>query len=129
MKLIKPLLLMTPLLLLAPGCQSSTPPPTTHPVHGKVLVNNELLTDGAVEFQALAEPSWSALADIQSDGTFSLSTLHEGKRIAGALPGEYRVTIVFAARKEQDKRAPITLEKTYTVTAGENNFTIEVTAP
>jgi hypothetical protein len=111
------------------GCQRSTPPPVTHPVQGKVLLDGQLLTEGAVEFQALAEPSWTTLGDINTDGVFTLSTLHEGKRVPGAIAGEYRVTVLFASRDAKQKRSPLTLAKTYTVKAGDNAFTIEAATP
>jgi hypothetical protein len=116
------------LLAFAFGCRRTTPPPVTCPVRGKVLLDGKPLADGAVEFRALSEPSWTTLAEIQPDGTFSLSILHENRRIAGALPGAYRVTISFASRQEKDKRAPVVLEKTYTVGEGDNDFTFDVTS-
>ena len=120
--------IVLPLFALALGCQAAVPPPTTHPVHGKVLIDGKPLADGAVEFRALAEPSWTTIAEVK-DGAFELSILHENRRIKGALPGDYRVTVVIASRQEKDKRPPIVLEKTYTVAAGDNEFTLEATSP
>jgi hypothetical protein len=92
-------------------------------------LNGQPLQGGAVEFQALAEPRWPTLADIQPDGNFSLSIIHEGKRHPGALTGEYRVTILFANDGDKKPRPPITLPKTYKVVEGNNTITLEVSAP
>src|SRR5258708_5413571 len=116
-------------LVSALGCEGRTPPPATHPVRGKVLLDGQPLTAGAVEFRAVDGGALTTLADIQADGAFALSILPEGRRVPGAVAGEYRVTVLFAAKHESQKRAPIVVEKTVTVTAGENVITVEASSP
>lgn len=115
--------------LVGLACQRAVPPPATYPVQGKVLLDGQPLTDGAIEFSPLTEPAVNAFGELGAEGAFSLSIIHGNERVKGAMPGDYRVTISFAARKEKDKRAPITIEGTRTVKAGDNLFTFELTSP
>jgi hypothetical protein len=72
------------------GCGSgSVVPPTLIPVKGKVTYKGQPVTKGVVRF----EPDGfgrMATGQIQSDGTFELTTLKPGD---GVVPGEHRVTI------------------------------------
>jgi hypothetical protein len=111
------------------GCRSGAAPPATHPVRGTVRLDGQPVKGGVVEFRALAEPAWPTLGDIQPDGAFSLSIVHEGKRHPGALAGEYRVTVLFKGEGEKKPREPITLPKTYKVVEGDNTVTLNVTSP
>ena len=113
----------------ASGCSSGTAPPATHPVRGIVRLNGQPQKGGVVEFRALAEPAWPTLGDIQPDGAFSLSIVHEGKRHPGALAGEYRVTVLFKGEGEKKPPPPITLPKTYKVVEGDNTLTLDVMSP
>ena len=127
--LARPSLLLACLLPLVAGCDSAPPPPATHPVHGTVRLDGKLLEDGVVEFQPLDDAGHRAQGEIQPDGTYKLSILHDRKRIDGAVPGEYRVTILFMAKKETDKRPPQTLETTYQVVEGDNLINLELKNP
>jgi hypothetical protein len=113
----------------ASGCRGGAAPPATHPVRGTVRLDGQLLKGGVVEFRALAEPAWPTLGDIQPDGAFSLSIVHEGRRHPGALAGEYRVTVLFQGEGEKKPRPPITLPKTYKVVEGDNTVTLNVMSP
>jgi hypothetical protein len=63
--------------------------PTLIPVHGKVTYKGRPVTKGVVRFEP---DGYGRMAEgqIQSDGTFELSTLKQGD---GAVPGQHRVTI------------------------------------
>ena len=74
-------------LLVLIGCDQH---PTTAPVQGKVLFGGEPLQFGSVMFQPVAGGQ-PARGEIQSDGTFILSTLSEGD---GALIGKHRVRVM-----------------------------------
>lgn len=84
------------MVLLVAGCDRG---PTMVPVAGKVLYNGKPLEFGSVTFQP---PSGQpALGEIESDGTFVLSTyrLHDG-----AVIGQHKVRI--ACYESQRKDAP-----------------------
>jgi hypothetical protein len=72
------------------GCGSgSAVPPSLISVKGKVTYKGQPVTKGIVRF----EPDGfgrMATGELQSDGTFELSTLKPGD---GAVPGEHRVTV------------------------------------
>jgi hypothetical protein len=107
------------------GCgPAATPPPATHPVKGQVLVDGQPLKAGAVIFDSLAEPRWTTQGEV-NDGSFSLSILHETKNIQGAVPGEYRVTILLPSLDQKTKREPIVMENTEKIVAGENSIKLE----
>ena len=71
------------------GCASPTQPiPTTYPVHGRVTYEDGTpVTDGLVQFHPDASLSVATTGKIQSDGTYSLTTMRDGLRAEGALPG------------------------------------------
>ena len=123
------LLILVGLCALISGCVTPSRPPVTHPVHGKVRFDGKQLDSGVVEFQPLDESARHAQGEIQPDGTYALSILHEGKGVPGAVPGEYRVTVLFMAKAEKDKRPPIAVEKTYKVVEGDNTFNLELKSP
>lgn len=68
------------------GCGSSSP--DTFEVEGVVRLDGKPLTSGVITFTP-AEGR-SATGFIQSDGTFTLKTFHDGD---GALPGKHTVTV------------------------------------
>jgi hypothetical protein len=68
------------------GCGS--PDPETAEVTGIARLDGQPLTSGIVTFTP--EAGRSATGFIQSDGTFTLKTYHDGD---GALPGKHVVTI------------------------------------
>lgn len=77
--------LLVPLLITMPGCDAG---PQVAPVSGTVTYDGEPLRFGVVMFQ----PSQGQLAqaDIESDGSFTLSTFKPGD---GAIVGEHRVSV------------------------------------
>jgi hypothetical protein len=73
-------------LVLTSGCGSSGP--ETGEVKGIVQLDGEPLTSGIVTFTP--QGGRSATGFIKSDGTYRLTTYHDGD---GALPGKHTVTI------------------------------------
>src|SRR5262245_6295390 len=75
------------LLVSTPGCGKRIP--KTYPVKGKVIhKGGRPVTYGRVELQSKSDPQLRAVGDIQTDGTFSLTTHLGGKSVAGAVEGE-----------------------------------------
>ena len=125
--------------LLLTGCGDSGPP--TYPAKGTVTYKDKPLTFGRVLFQpAQGQP---AKAEIQSDGSFTLTT---GTR-DGAVAGEHKVTVMcneihdpnFVMPTDSEPApgkslipakydAAATSGLTFSVTAsGDNNFSIVLT--
>lgn len=81
------------LLLATCGCGSyqPTPPPTTMPVFGKVtLANGSPLTGGRVVFKPKNKGRQEAVAEVDKDGSYMLSSYSKDD---GAAPGEYTVVV------------------------------------
>jgi hypothetical protein len=77
----------------------------TQPVTGKVTFNGKPVTGGSLTFSAIAgegvkESNPSATAEIQSDGSFTLTTRKEGD---GAVVGRYRVSYSSPAPEGSDE--------------------------
>jgi hypothetical protein len=83
--------MMTALLTmgLIVGCGESIEFPETFPVSGKVTYKGEPVPKGTITFQP--DEGQAAVGEIQSDGTYKLSTFGEGD---GALPGHHRVFVI-----------------------------------
>lgn len=84
------LVLAASAVLLGAGCGG----PQAHPVSGKVLLaSGEPASGGVVEFRITNSDGEmvNAHGEIQSDGTFDLTTFDEGD---GALEGEHEVIVV-----------------------------------
>jgi hypothetical protein len=75
------------LFLVNAGCGSKYPP--TAPVSGKITLNGEPVTQGRISFHPTSGER-PALANIQSDGSYSLTTFERGD---GALLGSHKVSI------------------------------------
>lgn len=78
-------------LLLVVGCSKSEPipPPLTTPVSGKVISSSgSAITAGRIIFKPKEAGKQEAVAEINSDGTFKLSSFAKDD---GAVPGEYKV--------------------------------------
>jgi hypothetical protein len=117
------LLLIAAVILLAnaAGC-SGNRIPKTHPVAGKVVhKGGKPVTFGRVEFQSKTHPDLKAVGNIQTDGTFTLTTHLEGKNTQGAVEGEHTVLIELESRSSL-----VVLPAPYTVNPGENTCSFEV---
>jgi len=111
-------------LLLGCGTKPGTPPPATYPVTGQVISpTGQALAGGAVQFQSQTDRALVALGDIGPDGSFSLATQFEGRKLPGAIEGPHEVTVIPPMTERQDA-VPVTLRQPFTVGRQENRFTI-----
>jgi hypothetical protein len=74
-------------MLVNTGCGSKYPP--TAPVSGKITLDGEPVTQGRISFHPITGER-PALATIQPNGTYSLTTFERGD---GALLGHHKVSI------------------------------------
>jgi hypothetical protein len=122
-------LLLGASVLLGAGCSSTPadPPPKTYPVKGKVTsrATGKPLTGGSVQFETTGKTPVSVLGDIQSDGSFTVFTLHNKQRLDGAPEGSYHVGVV---PPQTDQQVPaVVIEQVFQVKPdGTNDFKIEV---
>src|SRR5262245_17379831 len=115
-------------LALGAGCRSD-PAVKTYPATGRVVVKGGgSLAGGVVEFQSLTDSGRMTSGKVEKDGSFTLSTLIDGKRVPGAVEGPYRVTVIPPMGEDQTAE-PISLPQTRTVEARDNSFTLEVERP
>jgi hypothetical protein len=75
------------LVLVTAGCGSKYPP--TAPVNGKITIDGKPVTTGRISFHPV-NGERPALANIQPDGSYSLTTFEDGD---GALLGRHKVSI------------------------------------
>ena len=129
-------------LVVLVGCGKT--PETLYPVRGTVFVGESPLDGGTIQFEMLEQGAasgkvYTASAQIQSDGSYALSTFGE----PGAPAGEHRVWVSpnFAAmpdklgvdnlrRSTVPKKymVPTTTDLKYTVQAGNNVIDVKVPA-
>ena len=116
-------------VLVAAGCEGPKAP-RTYSAGGKVIyADGEVLTGGAVQFRPQSDTSPSAVAEVGKDGKFTLSTIVNGNKIAGAVEGSFHVTFVPPVGADQTGR-PVVLPDVYTVKPrGANDFTLTVPRP
>lgn len=105
--------------------------PATYPAGGKVVdAAGEPWTGGTVQFQPPDGGPGAAVAEIQKDGTFTLYTILDGRKAAGALAGPYRVVVLPPLGRNQAAQprvSPVTLPGLYVVKPeGDNDFTFTV---
>jgi hypothetical protein len=93
-------------------------------VKGKVVKPGASLEGGVVEFRPVGEGT-RATGEIGPDGAFSLYILFGNDKLDGAVPGEYRVTVIGPTAADQSVEI-FNLPTKYTVQAQENAFTIDV---
>ncbi len=77
-------------LVALSGCGGSGLPGTV-PIRGKVVFQGKPLATGTVLYSPVDAKGRQARGELQSDGTFTLTTLEADD---GALPGEYQVVIL-----------------------------------
>ena len=114
-------------LLLCAGCGGAPEIeiPQTHPAGGKVLKAGQPLTAGTVEFQPQGAAGQRASGEIQPDGTFSLSTIVDVEKVAGAVPGQYKATVIPPIPADQNVQI-FNPPDVFTVEAKDNQFTIQI---
>jgi hypothetical protein len=84
------------LAAMVAGCGSSI---ETHPVRGKVVfegVGLASLGEAHVELRLESDPSIRASGPIEPDGSFELTTLHNGQSYPGAMAGSHKARIVLS---------------------------------
>jgi hypothetical protein len=114
-------------LAVAFGCHRKVERPTvkTYPVNGKVTSSRGKIPPAGtlIQFQQQkAELSASGL--LESDGTFSLTTLYYEKKLPGAAEGTYRVTLLQTVNNGPGPQYD--LKATYTVEPKENNLSVNM---
>lgn len=88
--------------LTAGGCGGSL---KTHTVRGKVVLEGgdvKKLAQGYVELQRTGEPATRSSGEIMEDGSFELTTLHEGHVLSGVPEGTHAVRIVLPGDQEDE---------------------------
>jgi len=108
------------------GCSGGPVPPPLHPVKGTVMKAGQAVSAGTLQFRSDLEPPLTTLADIAPDGSFMAATLFNDRRLPGARPGPYRITVILAGGADGRSFTPIDIDQTFTVEAKENYFTIDV---
>lgn len=97
------------------------------PVKGRVLFNDQPITQGTINFTNPDDSNFVASSPISSDGTFSLTTttIFSSSKNPGAPMGKYKVMI---NPPSDGKRAPQPLmaDGIFEVKSGPNEFKIEL---
>jgi hypothetical protein len=86
----------------AAGCGGSK----THPVKGKVVLEGgdvKKLEGASVEFRLDSDPSIRSSGEIKEDGSFELTTYHNGKPVPGAPEGAHTARIVISGDLEEEE--------------------------
>jgi hypothetical protein len=123
------------MILVAPGCGPDEELPKTYTVSGKVVLKNgKALKGGFITFTSVANDEQRAYGNIAEDGTFKLDTVAltsraRSERLAGAVEGEFKVTIRPAGSTDDGTGGPpvgggrpaFTLKKRYKIEAKEHN--------
>lgn len=116
-------------LLIAGGCGSSTssdPPPEVFAVIGTIADSSGAkVTAGMLEFRSATGAESSAQADIQPDGSFTVYTLFEGEKLAGAAAGEYTATF-YPPMSQSQSEVPVSLDAPFVVEKTENRFEVKL---
>ena len=120
-------------LLSMTGCKPEPPkevPPQTVPVSGKVIDHHgQPLEKAMVEFRAVQGKPWTTFGLTDAQGEFTLETMVNGEKLAGAVVGDHRVSVTppFTDSPEQSSAAPYQLRRPLKVEAEKDNFfTIEM---
>ena len=123
------------ILVVVTGCATKEEMPKTYTVTGKVVLKNgKPLTGGFITFTSVTNDEQRAYGDIAKDGTFTLDTVAltskaRSERLAGAVEGDFKVTIRPGGSVDDGSGGPpigggkpaFTLKKTYKIEAKENN--------
>jgi hypothetical protein len=123
------------ILVVAPGCATKEEMPKTYTVTGKVVLKNgKPLKGGFITFTSVTSDEQRAYGDIAADGTFTLNTVAltsraHSEKLAGAVEGEFKVTIRPAGSVDDGTGGPpvgggrpaFTLKKRYKIEAKEHN--------
>lgn len=127
------------LLVTASGCPKGGAAYKTAPVKGKVVYNGQPVTSGSIHLQPVAvqgaaasNPGQPANGQVQSDGTFVLSTYKEGD---GAVIGKHKVSYIPVSKgaetyEDKPEVSPylglVPKEQEVEIKPGQNELTIEL---
>src|SRR5262245_32675654 len=116
------------LLALIAGCQTNSgrPIPKTYPVRGKLVDKSgaPITNAGRIEFQTPNELYHTVLGMAEADGTFTMYTLSNDKKYAGATEGPHQVFVTLVDKRTgEENRVPAA---DCTVQPGEHNLTIVI---
>jgi hypothetical protein len=101
--------------------------PATYPADGLVTYKDgRPFTGGTIQFQPVGDSSFSVVGEIQENGSFTLHTIKNQSKAAGAVPGTYRVTITPPLPADHRPVQPIMPADTYQVEAKDNHFTLSL---
>jgi hypothetical protein len=118
-------IVVVPLGIFIPlGCQKAVDLPPTYPASGRVVyTDGRPMSGGMIPF-VLSPPDTSiaVVGILDNNGNFTLSTIKDKTKVAGAVEGKYTVTIVPPQPAGFQSVAPIFLSGPYTAKAGENKF-------
>jgi hypothetical protein len=123
------------ILVAVPGCGPDEELPKTYIVTGKVVLKNgKPLKGGFITFTSVTSDEQRAYGDIKEDGTFKLDTVAltsraRSEKLAGAVEGEFKVTIRPGGSVDDGTGGPpvgggrpaFTLKKKYKIEAKEHN--------
>jgi hypothetical protein len=124
-------------LLAAVGCTSSSLP-KTYPVKGSVLYRGgQPMKGGMIQFTPAEQSAVRVSGAIGEDGTFSLFTIKDTAKVAGAPPGEYHVDVLpplSGQPKGQEPAGhvaamPIPLPGAYKVESKDNRIDVQLPTP
>lgn len=115
---------------LLSGCgKKNADMPTTYPATGRVVhKDGKPLAGASVQFHT-ADATLTISGVTDDDGKFTLSTIKGNTKVAGAVPGEYKVTIFPPVPSDHRAVQPIALPKSYKVEERDNTYTFTVPRP
>ncbi len=121
--------LIASFLFFVVGCTSSAGLPPTYPAGGSVAYKDgSPMKGGTVQFSTSSDPLLRVVGQVREDGTFTLNTIKDRARAAGAPEGEYQVIVQPPLIGEHKGVVPLTLPKPYRVEAKDNQFRIQLSA-
>jgi hypothetical protein len=117
-------------VMLLFGCKGSKLPRTYSASGSVAWKGGQPMKGGSVQFRMKAQPEIRVAGLIQDNGTFTLQTILDREKTAGAPEGEYEVSVIPPLEGEHKGVPPISVPGTFTVApGGENKFRIEVDSP
>jgi hypothetical protein len=112
--------------ILLAGCKGSKLPKTYSAGGTVAWKGGQSMKGGSVQFLSKDHPEIRVTGLIQ-DGKFTLQTLLDREKTAGAPEGEYQVSVILPLEGEHKGVPPISVPGTFKVSpAGDNQFKIEV---
>jgi hypothetical protein len=104
-------ILCWPLIALGLAGCGAPAEPTLFPARGTVSFRGKAVPRAELTFHPQFEgPGWMPVGTVGDDGAFAVSTKLPGD---GALPGSYKVTIVWRPGAAEDETAPNLLPRRY----------------